>query len=155
GRIRDRPARSIFPTTRKKTLVMPQEDIRGLKDLIHIPYPFYFYVMGAVLTAALVFLVFFFISKALRKKGRGSGAIPPLPLHEQILKELSDLGGSLDDAPDAVKKFHFRLSEIFRRYLEGRFAFAATDSTTEEILQKLPLLSALTEPQKEALTRIL
>jgi hypothetical protein len=128
-----------------------QEDIRGLKDLIHIPYPLYYYAIGAALTAALLFLVALLVRKILRKLRKPKEARPPRPLHETILQELSDL--RQDDGDE--KRFHFRLSEIVRRYLEGRFRFAATDSTTEEILSHLPRLEVLPEAQKGPLIRLL
>ncbi|GEM_PF-4184496 len=36
-----------------------------------------------------------------------------------------------------VKRYHFRLSEIVRVYIEGRFGFRATDMTTEEIKKNI------------------
>ncbi|HSA59763.1 MAG TPA: hypothetical protein VLJ37_08775 [bacterium] len=134
---------------------MPQEDIRGLKDLIHIPYPFYDYLIGAALLAALVFLAAILVRRIFRKTKGPEPAAPPQPLHERILEELSNLRNRDDVGPGADKTFHFLLSEIFRRYLEGRFQFAATDSTTEEIAAHLPDLDSLTGPQRESILRIL
>ncbi len=134
---------------------MPQEDIRGLKDLIHIPYPLSYWFIGAALAIGLIALAFFLIRKYFKKTPPPKEVAPPQPLHERILKELSELRERYDYTPATEKKFHFLLSEIFRRYLEGRFQFAATDSTTEEILARLPRISQLTESQKEPLARIL
>lgn len=134
---------------------MPQEDIRGLKDLIHIPYPLYVYVVGGLLAVALLALVFLLLRKIFRKKEARAPEIPAVPLQEQILKELAGLYALLNEDPGSLKKFHFLLSEIFRRYLELRFGFAATDSTTEEIARLLPRLTHLTEPQKDAILKLL
>jgi len=37
-----------------------------------------------------------------------------------------------------VQEFHFRLSEIIRRYLGDRYDFNAIDLTTYELLERLP-----------------
>lgn len=135
--------------------MIPQEDIRGLKDLIHIPYPFYVYIVGAILVVALLVLGFLLLRKIFRKKETRRAETAALPYPEQILMELSELYALLNDTPGSLKRFHFLLSEIFRRYLELRFGFAATDSTTEEIAQQLPRLAHVTEPQKDAILKLL
>ena len=53
------------------------------------------------------------------------------------------------------KHFHFRLSEIFREYLEGRFSFGATDMTTEEILKRLSDFADFDSAQKATIGNLL
>ena len=42
-----------------------------------------------------------------------------------------------------MRRFHFRISEVIRAYVEGRWGLNATDLTTEEILLQLAGLDDL------------
>jgi len=134
---------------------MPQEDIRGLKDLIHIPYPPLVYVLGAAAVLMILVGIFYGLRKLLRKKSKQAPCAPPIPVPDQILAELTGICANLDEAPESIKRFHFRLSELFRRYLEFRFGFAATDSTTEEVIEYLDGSPQLTVPEKDEIVKIL
>jgi hypothetical protein len=61
--------------------------------------------------------------------------------------ELEALRGTDFDDPVAVRRFHFRISEVVRTYVEGRWSLNATDLTTEEILAALATLSDLAPPE--------
>lgn len=63
---------------------------------------------------------------------------PPPPPHEVALRDLDRLLRSDLLATGRQKEFAFRLSEVLRRYLEDRFGFPAVESTTEELLGRLP-----------------
>jgi hypothetical protein len=47
-----------------------------------------------------------------------------------------------------VREHYFRLSDIFRRYIENRFAIPAVEQTTQELLPELWKLEGLTPPIK-------
>ena len=66
----------------------------------------------------------------------------PIPADRYALERLEKLKREFSDSWDIQKEnlrksYYFRLSEIFRDYLERRFAFPATDFTTEEIYSDL------------------
>lgn len=134
---------------------MPQEDIRGIKDLIHIPYPPLVFILGAVIVLLILAGVVFALRSFLRKHPSHAPSAPPIPIPDQILNELAGLYAQLSETPESIKAFHFRLSEIFRRYLEFRFGFAATDSTTEEIVQQLPRVSQMSDTERDSILKIL
>ena len=58
--------------------------------------------------------------------------------YEIALEELEGLRQSDLFSRKGERVFHFQMSEIFRRYLEGIYNFRATDMTTEEIAKALP-----------------
>ena len=82
-------------------------------------------------------------------------ATPPVPPHVLAFGELDALRGTDFDDPAAVRRFHFRISEILRAYVEGRWGLNATDLTTEEILPHLAGLGDLPSGEADRLTRFL
>ena len=72
----------------------------------------------------------------LRSRGSAPEAEPALPPAEWARRELDRLAA--DDLPRRgdVDGFFVRLSDIVRAYIEGRFAIAAPDRTTQEFLRE-------------------
>ena len=98
---------------------------------------FWFYaiiISVVVLLGALVFLFdrFFRKNKAVEK-------IPESVLspEERFEKDMRELEGARLLEKGDVKEFHFRISEVLRRYLGGRLGFEALESTTHELLNAL------------------
>ncbi len=81
-------------------------------------------------------------------------AVPPRPAHETALEELACLEASRLLERGEVKEYHIRLSEIIRRYLEGRFRVWALEMTTRDILAGLKS-RGLEEPIRERLRAFL
>jgi hypothetical protein len=67
------------------------------------------------------------------------------PPHEEALKALERLLGKKLVEQGLSKQFCFEISEIFRRYMSGRFGIPAVDLTTEEILSLTGENGALSE----------
>jgi hypothetical protein len=81
---------------------------------------------------------------------------PPIAPHVLAFGELDELRRATDfDDPRAVRRFHFRISEVVRTYVEGRWGLNATDLTTEEILPELTELADLAAAEKARLSEFL
>ena len=113
-------------------------DIRGLKPLVEVRRGPPWLWIGAAL-AALALAAAALVYRARRPKP----AAPPIPPHVLAFGELDSLRGTDFDDPEAVRRFHFRISEVIRAYVEGRWGLNATDLTTEEILPELAGLDGL------------
>ena len=72
----------------------------------------------------------------LRSRGAAAAAEPPLPPAEWAMRELDRLDADGLPARGEVDSFFVRLSGIVRTYIEGRFAIAAPDRTTQEFLRE-------------------
>ena len=105
------------------------------------------WVLGWLGAMALMGLLWFFYQQ---KTGQNQKACPESP-HEHALRRLQELEHFSAAHPKAVHEYYFRLSEIFREYLENRFGFLATAMTSQEFL---PLLNAHTSYTPEEQQRI-
>ena len=119
------------------------DDIRSVKPPVPLPgrYGFLLWVLAVILFAGLLWLL---RNLFLRRKMTPVPAAvpPPWAVAFQRLQTLKDAG-----FPDGegVKTFYTELSDILRRYIEGRFQIRAPEMTTEEFLvylKKTPALSA-------------
>ncbi len=80
---------------------------------------------------------------------------PPLPPHEQALKQLELLEQNAWWKQGRVKEFHTALSHLLRAYLEVRFGIQALEQTTPEIIAQLRqsrVPAAWTDSLKELLS---
>ena len=104
-------------------------DIRGPVDIETGRWTWWA-VAAAAAVAALAFTWW------LRSRGAAPPPQPPLPPAEWARRELDRLDA--DDLPRRgdVDGFFVRLSTIVRTYIEGRFAIAAPDRTTQEFLRE-------------------
>jgi hypothetical protein len=84
-----------------------------------------------------------------RRRKAKARAVPPLAPHEIAARELDALGAALDLS---AREFYFRLSTVFRGYLEAGFALKALEMTSEELLPQLKALPADAALQAEAKT---
>jgi hypothetical protein len=111
-------------------------DIRDIKGLEHFSYSPLYYIVPALLVAALLYFAWRLYKKRMAKIKVET--IAPPPPDEVALRELGNLRQKEKFNELGEKLFNFRLSEVFRNYLEGRFDFPASDMTTEEISSILP-----------------
>ena len=108
-------------------------EIRDIKPLQEIPWSpgqplIYGALMVLLLFAGGVFL-FYYLSK---KKNQLPA--PRDPAHIRAFEELEQLSREQLLERGIVREYYFRLSEIFRRYIERRFHIPAVERTTEEIM---------------------
>lgn len=127
-----------------------QTDIRGLKDIIHLPEtPWWLYLTGAALL-----LLGLGIWLWLRKTKQPSPEIVLLP-HEAALARLDELAATSWLAEGRDKEFHFELSAVLRLYVERRFGLPASDRTIDELKREIVEVAALSPELHEELLALL
>ena len=111
-----------------------ETDIRQLKPLRRVetgtPWELYAAAGGGALLLAL-------LGWWMWRRRRNRPAPPPRPAHEIAFEALDRLRGTDFTDVEAMRRFHFEISEVVRAYVEARFALNATDLTTEEIVDHL------------------
>jgi len=96
------------------------------------------WLLGIILIGAIVFLIVYAISRYRKNKPLFQRPPKPkLPPHVIALQELDKLKNEELWQHDKVKEYYTRLTDIVRVYIEDRFAVAAMEQTTFEILSDL------------------
>lgn len=133
--------------TRKIEIVVeslkPSEagDIRDIKKPLGLPRDYRQWILWGSIIFAFVILVSISIYIWRRKKA-GKGLLPekvepPKPAHEIALNELAALRNADLLKEGRVKEYYIRISEIIRRYVEGRYFIVALELTTYELVENL------------------
>ncbi len=131
--------------------VKPSEagDIRDIKPPVEIPLDWKRIAVWVGAGAGLVALAIVgFLWYRRRRQGKGLLPVrqePPRPAHEIAFEALARLEASDLLARGEVKAFYIEVSEIIRRYVEGRYGFVALEMTTEELLDALKRAGVDTE----------
>ncbi|MCG8556091.1 MAG: hypothetical protein MJD61_12525, partial [Proteobacteria bacterium] len=89
----------------------------------------------ALLTVGIGFYVW-------RRKRAGKGLLPekvepPRPAHEIAFEQLNELKKSSLLKDGQTKQYYIEISDIIRRYIEGRYFIRAVELTTFELIQEL------------------
>jgi len=145
--------------TVRTVAVDTSRDIRDLKPPLSIPI-----TLAEILTwggialgaALLAFLLWRWLKKRkARRAARDAGYVPPArPAHEIAFEQLALLKEKKLWQQGLIKQYYSEATEIFRRYLENRYALQAMEETTDEILAGLRKLR-FPEPMIETADRIL
>lgn len=121
-------------------------DIRDIKSLEAIEKSWLPWVLGVLAVLIAIALVILYMRRRhKRTKGTLSNVVEILSPQELACRELEALSNKELLEKGLVREYYFELSEIFRRYLGGRYQFQALDWTTEEIKSHL-LLSPAIDP---------
>jgi hypothetical protein len=131
--------------------------IKPIKGPIKIPISFREmlpWIIATVLVIAVIYLIFYWLKK--RKKAEPvfrikSRIIPP---HETALEELEKLRIKKLWQSGKIKEYHTELTEIIRKYIEGRFGIMAMEMTSDEIMDALSDSSVIQQRVLENLVRI-
>jgi len=121
------------------------KDIRDLKPPMSIPVSLAEILMYggiALVAAALAYLLWRYLKKRKARAAAGvSGFVaPPRPAHEIAFEQLALLKEKKLWQQGHIKQYYTEATEIFRRYLENRYALQAMEETTDEILTGLKKL---------------
>ncbi len=123
------------------------KDIKDIKPIATIKRDYTlligFSVAFLLLLVLIIAVIYFYRVKFLKAKEQ-----PLRPAHELALEELDRLQREGLIGRGIYKEHYFKLSEIFRRYLERRFHFQAVEKTTEEILPEIKDLKGFDEHVK-------
>jgi hypothetical protein len=111
-------------------------NIAGLKGPYVAPVAtWYWWALGAIallLTALLLWL------RSRRRAAVTAVVVPSIPAWEAALQQLAKLRQDVQPQQEGGRVWYFRLSEILRRYLDGRYGWNSIDQTSTEIIRQLP-----------------
>ena len=138
-----------FPIEVKSVLTKINSDIMEIKGLLGLSggFPWVAFILGIVLAGALISWVLWRRALAAAEADREEPRLPHEVAYEQLrLLKTKDLPGQ-----GLVKEYYTELSDIIRRYLEGRFSFRAPEMTTEEFMESIKRSALLTREHKDIL----
>jgi len=138
--------------------ILPSEagDIRDVKAPLEIPRDWrqiIFIAAIAVTALAIAALIYVWWRRRQGKSLIPTRQEPPRPAHEVALEALEKLRTSDLLQRGEFKIFYSELSDIIRRYIEGRYFVIALEMTTEQLLDNLH--SADVEEPRELIQTLL
>ncbi|MGB2661165.1 MAG: hypothetical protein WBB86_04105 [Candidatus Omnitrophota bacterium] len=141
-----------IPIEVRSVLTGDDKDIKDLKRLVGLGGGgLWIFLFLAVVLAAAVFSWLVWRRKRTRLLLEEKAKPPDVIAHEELDKlKAMDLPGK-----GRVKEYYVQLSDIVRRYLEGRFSYRAPEMTTEEFLNVIKRSEELTDEHKELLREFL
>lgn len=112
------------------------KEIKALKNIINVPFPWQDYLIYLILVIALCVLIYYLYKRFKRKeKPVFIPKIPERPAHEIALEGLKRIESEKLWQQGFTKKYYSELTEIIRQYIERRFSINAMEQTTDEILK--------------------
>ncbi len=120
------------------------EDIHDIKGLVPLPHNWWWLWLLLVLAAVLALLSWLWKR---RQPADATKALPPPTPYELAIRAIQQLR---EENPP-VEEFYTGLSDIVRRYLEGRFHLRAPERTTEEFLYEVSRNNTLAQEHKDLL----
>ena len=125
---------------------------RDIKGPVDFASNFNLLLIIGILAIVAAF-VFWLISR--RKKAVPAPAVPEKSAYDTAWEQLEALKAKDLIAKGRVKEYHIEISDIIRRYLEGRFSLNAPEMTTEEFLNSLREGARLETGHKDLLREFL
>ncbi len=120
---------------------VPLHDIVG--PVWYWPYPLWVTLLGAVVLAAILFLLFRLAKKFLARKA------PPLTNRQKALEALEKLRSGVSGADPYA--FGVTVSNAIRRYIQAEYGLEATTQTSIEFLDTLRESHFFSENEKDGL----
>jgi hypothetical protein len=122
------------------TLPSEAGDIRDIKAPWEMPRDWKIIILIALIGAGILLLAGIGFYYWRKRQGKGilpERKAPERPAHEVALEALRRLRESDLIAAGQIKAFYVELSEIIRRYIEGRYFVPALELTTAELMNNL------------------
>ncbi|MFH1415492.1 MAG: hypothetical protein ABIH89_05350 [Elusimicrobiota bacterium] len=116
------------------------EGLRDIKFPIYIPFRI---SPAVIMSCGFLIIAGFAVWILYRRRKSRKKEEPPLPAHEQALLELEKIESMALIEKNQVKEYYYMVSDVLRRYLEGRFSLRAPEQTTEEFLDNVTKSDAL------------
>ena len=135
----------------KSVLSSTMTDIHDIKPLEDVRRNLSLFFSAAALAVLLLALGAWFYGKRRKKPGPIPWSLAP---NQEAIENLQMLEDMRLIKKGEFKKHYFLLSEVFRKYIERRFAFPAVERTSEEISGELASLHA-TEPLRNQIQAFL
>jgi hypothetical protein len=113
------------------------------------------YIIALLIIAGVIsFAVYYYKKKKKKEPIFRLPQKPKLPPHEIALKELEELRDKKLWQNNKIKEFHSELTEIIRKYIEGRFGIPALEMISDDIIESINRLD-IDNRKKEELTEML
>ncbi len=128
----------------------PAGDIKDIREPLTPPWMFEDSVPYLILLAALAALAagYYFFRRRKRPEIKLEAG-PPVPAHQVALSALRELEEKRLWQQGKTKEYYSEVTEIVRRFFEGRFGIEALELTSGEILQQLKSLREAESHWKE------
>ena len=123
------------------------QDIIDIKPPASLPRDLRLFVLGGVL--AIVLLLVCLAVWLYVRRSRAAGFVPQKPAHVLAYEQLEQLERERLVERGIVHTHYVRLSDIFRQYLQNRFAISAVEQTTQELLRSIKGLSDVSVAAKK------
>ena len=126
--------------------------LRDIKGPVEFPSNFNLLLIIGILAIVAAF-VFWLISRG--KKAVPAPAVQVKSAYDTAWEQLEALKAKDLISQGKIKEYHIEISDIIRRYLEGRFSLNAPEMTTEEFLNSLRQGARLETAHKDLLREFL
>lgn len=136
--------------------------VYDIKEVIDVPVDspdilkeYWPWLVGIAGLAALSSILFWWLKRRKkRSKTPTTEEKPTLPPHELALKALEALKYKKLWQQGKIKAYHSEISEILRRYIEGRYHLQALEQTTDELVANLRF-SGIPQQHQQQLIEVL
>ncbi len=131
------------------------KEIKAIKSIIDIPFPWMEYVIYLILAGIIIALIIYLYKRFKKKEVKITiPKIPERPAHEIALEGLRKIEEEKLWQMGFTKKYYSEVTDVLRQYIERRFSINAMEQTTEETLNYFTN-GFVHEEDKEKLTFIL
>ena len=127
------------------------DDIRDVRPPVDVPGSVLWLWITVIIAVALIALLGIYLMKSMRVK---KIVVPKTPW-EIAYERLAEFERKNLLAQGKVKEYYVELSDIARRYIEGRFNIDAPEMTTEEFLNSVRSNSLIGDRHKDILKQFL
>lgn len=130
-------------------------DIYGLKDLLDVPRPWWFWALWIGIPLLVIVLAIGLWRLWRRRQAKETAPeVPRLPPYEEAIAALDALEREELWQKGAIKTYYSRLIDVLRRYWERRYGVRAMEKTAAELSADIPRLK-LPREQAEELEQVL